>query len=563
MSALGWLRRAAVVPAPRLAFSMPPMLRPFSAAIHAAAASATPSLSQSPASALPAVDTPAVDDGFPEPIVPIAESVNSFGSGGKGLLDFFDSEKGWYWADTDPKTGNNRFLYPRHELILFPGRGWTCAELRVKSFDDLHKLWWICIKEQNKLLSQKDEARMFKVIFPHPQRLQQVRLTMRNIRAVLHERLISYKQAQAIVEREAKRAELFAAHLEAFKAAQNIPADQRVDVPQSMLKDVQKEMDRLFPVPVHEIGRKVEERRRVEQALVVTGTRGRKSRSTKKSPADAKKGTRWKKKRSASTQDDDGASFLESDASGWGAAESVDHFSGPIMLVSTLPVGPAPACLVVNDKTSAISIQSLYSGSPVSVSEVEPIHVGQVFLASRLPTGESRVSIKSAFDKYLSCDKFGVVTCDTDAVGPYEEWEVIRRPDGFALQSVIKGAFLSCEVDEINDEDVDAEKRAKDALGKAGFGVGGGRICGTVRADAESIGVREVFQIRCQNETKLKAMKKKKKTEEVNTTVVDAEQLKKFQSYGRAAMTPEEAKILKRAQKQVISMFLRSCPSVV
>ncbi|ORY30486.1 hypothetical protein BCR33DRAFT_724306 [Rhizoclosmatium globosum] len=104
------------------------------------------------ASKLADLPYPSLTPAYASSIVPAA--------GTKGLLDFFDSEKGWYWNDTDPKTG----------------RGWTCAELRNKSFYDLHKLWWICIKEQNKLLSQKDEARMFKVIFPNGVRLQQVRM---------------------------------------------------------------------------------------------------------------------------------------------------------------------------------------------------------------------------------------------------------------------------------------------------------------------------------------------------------------------------------------------------
>ncbi|ORY30489.1 hypothetical protein BCR33DRAFT_724307 [Rhizoclosmatium globosum] len=224
----------------------------------------------------------------------------------------------------------------------------------------------------------------------------------------------------------------------------------------------------------------------------------------------------------------------------------MEHLNGPIIITTSATANPAS--IVTNEKSHALALQSL---GPVDVATLEPVHVGQVFLASRLPTGSDRISLKSAFDRYLSTDKFGEVTCDKEAVGPYEEWEVVIREDGFALRAVVKNAFLSCEPDGKDDNDESEDQKKRNASGKSGYGVGGGRICGTLRADAETIGFKEVFQIRCQAQNKLNANKKKKKEmEDLNADAVDADQLKKFQSYGRTAMTAAESKLLKRAQKQ-------------
>lgn len=60
-------------------------------------------------------------------------------------------------VETDPNHGLWDFFHEKDRIVLPPteiaehGRAWTVQELRGKSWDDLHGLWWVCCKERNRI----------------------------------------------------------------------------------------------------------------------------------------------------------------------------------------------------------------------------------------------------------------------------------------------------------------------------------------------------------------------------------------------------------------------------
>lgn len=85
------------------------------------------------------------------------------------------------------------------------GRGWTVPELRIKDWDDLHRLWWTCTKERNKLATQRSEIERVKRAYKTELygdheigiRMKEVEATMKSIRFVLTERYYAWENARA------------------------------------------------------------------------------------------------------------------------------------------------------------------------------------------------------------------------------------------------------------------------------------------------------------------------------------------------------------------------------
>jgi len=65
---------------------------------------------------------------------------------------------------------------------------WRCSDLRLKSFDDLQKLWFVLLKERNMLLTYRQQCSATQSRMANPERLAKVKKSMAHIKMVLGER---------------------------------------------------------------------------------------------------------------------------------------------------------------------------------------------------------------------------------------------------------------------------------------------------------------------------------------------------------------------------------------
>ena len=105
-------------------------------------------------------------------------------------------------------------LPQRRLLSLHAGRRWSAAELRLKSNEDLCKLWVVLMRERNMLYSTRMLHRKNKTTMPHPDRLPKVRKSMAMVKVVLGERERALDEAK----------------LEAMQIREQHERDQKVEI---------------------------------------------------------------------------------------------------------------------------------------------------------------------------------------------------------------------------------------------------------------------------------------------------------------------------------------------
>ncbi|KFQ32021.1 PREDICTED: 39S ribosomal protein L47, mitochondrial, partial [Merops nubicus] len=93
----------------------------------------------------------------------------------KGLEEFFDDPKNW--GENTVKSGD----------------AWNIKQLRGKSSEDLHKLWYVL---KNMLLTLEQESKRQLRPMPSPERLEKVEKSMKNIDLVVKEREVALRLLQ-------------------------------------------------------------------------------------------------------------------------------------------------------------------------------------------------------------------------------------------------------------------------------------------------------------------------------------------------------------------------------
>jgi len=91
------------------------------------------------------------------------------------------------------------------------GRAWTAAELRRKSFRDLHTLWYVLLRERNLIATQMEHLRRASISSGVAQNIEkrnhQCRKSMARIKYVINERRLAYEGAMKIHAGKLEQAE--------------------------------------------------------------------------------------------------------------------------------------------------------------------------------------------------------------------------------------------------------------------------------------------------------------------------------------------------------------------
>ncbi|OJD17826.1 hypothetical protein AJ78_02125 [Emergomyces pasteurianus Ep9510] len=256
--------------------------------------------------------------------------------------------------------------------------------------------------------------------------------------------------------------------------------------------------------------------------------KGDKSKKRKRHQTDADTDERSLSRRpdvsSYSKENPENASAADEDQN-WVSADTPTDILGPVVIV--LPSTP-PTCVACdgNGKVFALEVENLIEGDPATA---EPHDVRQVWVATRV-AGTEGINFKGHHGRYLSCDKYGILSANAPAVSAYESFIPIPSPDlpstfSFQVAGGDREAFLSIK-----------EPRATSTSTPA--------TAIEIRGDASSISFTTTCRIRMQArfKPKLKASKESKALEKISRKELEAAVGRKLEDH--------EVKRLKKARKE-------------
>lgn len=113
--------------------------------------------------------------------------------------------------DKDPavqKHGLWKFFNEDRKAMTTPvelashGRAWTYQELSTKDWSDLHRLWWLCSLERNRIATSDLERARVKAGFGQweaKSRDDTIKETQKQIKRVLRDRHIAWEEARSLL----------------------------------------------------------------------------------------------------------------------------------------------------------------------------------------------------------------------------------------------------------------------------------------------------------------------------------------------------------------------------
>ncbi|KAG5289433.1 fascin superfamily domain-containing protein [Histoplasma ohiense] len=217
--------------------------------------------------------------------------------------------------------------------------------------------------------------------------------------------------------------------------------------------------------------------------------------------------------------------FAADEDQNWLSADVPTDIIGPVVIV--LPSSP-PTCIACdgNGKVFAQEIENLIEGDPATA---EPHDVRQVWVATRV-AGAEGINFKGHHGRYLSCDKYGILSANAPAVSACESFVPIPSSDlpstfSFQVAGGDREAFLSIKE-------------------PGGSSVSASALAVEIRGDASSISFNTTCRVRMQArfKPKLKASKESKALEKISRKELEA-------AVGRR-LEDHEVKRLKKARKE-------------
>jgi protein FRG1 len=115
----------------------------------------------------------------------------------------------------------------------------------------------------------------------------------------------------------------------------------------------------------------------------------------------------------------------DSEADTWVSADAPTDLNGPIIIV--LPSAPIPTC-IASDANGVVFASALENTIDNDARTAEPHDVRQVWVATRV-AGTEGFSFKGHHGRYLSCDRYGILSATAAAISPFESFVAIQPPD--------------------------------------------------------------------------------------------------------------------------------------